>query len=321
MTFFEKLMSDFFDDAHITPQRLYNFGKYTLTQLNLFNTGGIYDTLIAELDNALKDLLADITGVDQGTGVQKNTTLSNDKAMALFISTMGEKKGAIADRVGGFDTDAFREFYPFKKSDYSVATKTTMDKLVQRVNKAATKYAAQLDTTLTALLQGFQEQWEKSRNIQETQIGVVEDSRIDTSPSRTAVSGKIKKTIGLLWTINENDDAQTAKYFDFSKLHNYTHHKHEVLSGSLTLSSLKVLSNEGFGDDQIIKGRNTSTNATYIIYIVQNAGDAPTLFLEVKPGKTFSTKAILLGDTANTMLVIKNISTVNETSYIIEIME
>ena len=321
MTFFETLMTDFFDKEKITPQRLYNCGKYTLNQLILFNTGGIYDTLIAELDGALQSLLADITGLDQGTNTQKNTTLSNNKVLASFKSTMSEKQGAIADKGGGFDTDAYREFYPNSISDYPTANKTTMDKLVQRVNAAATKYAIQLDTTLTALLKGFQVQWEKSRNIQETQIGVVEDVRTDKTPDRGIVGGKMKKTIGLLWTINENNDAQTAKYFDFTRLYNYAHHKHEIFSGSLALSSLKLLSNEAFGDDQIIKGRNTSTNATFIIYIVQNIGDAPTLFLEVKPGKTFSTKAILLGDTANTMLVIKNISTVNETSYVVEIVE
>lgn len=318
MTYFEKIVTPFFIDSKITPQRLYDSSSFTLAQLISFNTAGEFDDIISQLTDKLKDLDIDLGGIDQGTNIQKNKTATNDQVLAFFKKTMGEKKGAIADKLGGFNTDEFRLFYPRTRSDYPKANKTSMPMLTKRVHDVATTYTTQLGTDLSTLLISFLDLWKNSRASQSTQIGIVEDSRIEKTPAMTGVNNIMKKVIGLLWVKYEGDDLQTTKYFDFTKLYNTAHHKHEILTGSLAAIAQKTLSNEAFGDLQKIKGRNTSTNATFIIYIVANPMDIPTKFVTVKPGKSFSKLATEFGDLDGTFLIIKNISEINEVSYLVE---
>ncbi len=321
MTFFEKLLTTFFINVHITPDRLSDTAHYTLVQLIAFNTASEFDDIIAELKAVILDLDNDIGNIDQGTNIQKNKTRTNDQVVALFSKTMSEKADVIADKLGGRNSEGYLEFYPNPVSDYTSPSKTKMPMLTKRVHDVAVTYATPLGTDLASLLQSFENMWTTSRQVQEEQMGKVDESREGRTPAMIAVNNKMKKALGILWTKYDGDDDKTAVYFDFNKLFNVTHHKHEMFTGSLAPLTKKTLSNEAFGDTQLLKGRNTSTNASFIIYIVAHPDDNPTLHHEVKPGKTFSVEASTLGDLAGTFLIIKNLSDVNETNYLVEVIE
>ena len=321
MTFFEKLMKPFFVSGKIIPARLYNCGNYTLNQLIENNTGGEFDDIITELTTALDNLSIDLGDIDQRLNIQKNKTLSNDQVVDLFKTTMREKEGVIADKVGGFDTDAFREFYPEGVREYTRVTKTEMPEKTLRVKNVATTYSAALGATLRNLLQSFLQLWTDSRNLQQTQKGLVKRSRKEKKTDVLDVSKTMKKTIGVLWVKYDGDDEQATTYFDFNLLYNYIHHPHQKLSGAVPASSKKVLTNLGFNPGDYISVSNTTTNATFIIYLVAHADDEPTQSVELAPGKHIKELASHFGNLDGTFLVIKNISDVNEATYIVEFLQ
>ena len=322
MTFLEKLLTPFFLDATITPARLYACGSITLARLILYNEGGEFDEIITELTAALEALNEDLGGIGSSITIQKNATQSNSDVVALFKTTMSAKEGVIADKVGGFNTDAFREFYPYGQKEYAAITKTKMPTITTRVNTVATTYGTQLGTVLKTLLQSFKQMWLDSRIDQNTKITNVEGFREGKYTSLETVNNKMKKTLGVLWTVYDGDDAQVAPFFDFAKLFNPTKHKHIVLSGALAPpKGLKELANVAFDAEQMFNIQNTSTNASFIVYIVADPTDAPTRFVEVLPGKNLHALAPLLGDLTGTFLMIQSLSALNEATYIVEFLE
>ncbi len=314
-------MKPFFVSKIIIPTRLYNCGNYTLNQLIENNTAGEFDDIITELTTAMDNLGIDLGDIDQRLNIQKNKTLNNDQVVDMFRTTMSDKEGVIADKLGGFNTDGFREFYPNGLTEYSNVTKTEMPILTKRVKDVATTYSTALGTTLRNLLQSFEQAWIDSRNLQQTQKGLVKTSRREKRADILAVSKTLKKTIGVLWVKYDGDDEQATTYFDFNLLYNYIHHPHQKLSGAVPASSKKVLTNLGFNPGDYISVSNTTTNATFIIYLVAHADDEPTQSVELAPGKHIKELASHFGNLDGTFLVIKNISDVNEATYIVEFLQ
>jgi hypothetical protein len=106
------LFGNLFDDRKIISERLAAFAQDTINRLVAANETNEYTTLIESLRSALTSLRTELGDIATTPSQQKGATLTLNQLMAAFKNTMSEKKGAIADKLGGFTAPAFIEFYP-----------------------------------------------------------------------------------------------------------------------------------------------------------------------------------------------------------------
>ncbi len=316
------LFGNIFIDVNIIPERLAAFAQDTLNRLVAANGGGDYTTLITPLQAALNDLRFELGDIDTGLAQQKGATLTLDQVIALFKKTMSDKKGAIADKVGGFDTPVFLEFYPHGSSEYTLAPKTEMAVLTHRVKTAATTHSVALGATLTALLQGFESSWQTSLDNQQQKMGSVDDNRTEREVAITEVQMALLLAIHTIALKFPANVGECSAFFNFSLLLRRAHTEMEVFTGTLAANAKTAVLNRSLTDDVKLKVVNTDDNAPLIVYLAATAGEEPDgVFVKVKPGKSRNLKPSSLGSLDNTFLMLLNDSAVNEGSYKVEVRE
>lgn len=301
-----QLFGNLFDDVHITDARLLNFGNDLLGNLKAANSSNQYNDLITMLNKVLPPLQTQVSEVDTALTQQLGKTLTNNQVMTLFKKTMSNKEGFIAEVLDGRGTPAYLEFYPKGISEYNGATKTTMATLTSRVNDAATKYTAQLGATITALLTGFESNWQTSREDQREQIGTVTDTRTGRTAARTnAEICLIQVVHGIAGILAPNVAACTA-LCTFSLLFTQIKHKHMKVTGGLTPGQTATVLNHTLKDDNTVTAHNTGTNAAWCIWLGATTDAAlPGNPITMQPGENKNIKPSDLGDLKNTFLLLK----------------
>lgn len=312
----EKLFNNFFDDKNITPTRLTAFGNDCLNRLTSANGDGDYTTLINLLTDPLTDLNSELGDVDVALAVQKGTTLTNNQVMEQFGKTMSIEEPFIARAVGGKGTALYLQFYPKGISEYTSAIKTTMPTLTNRVNVAANANAAALGPALTATLTSFEEAWKESRDTQQQQKGTLGNNRVDRSDARGSAEIALLTVVHSIAAKFPGNVVQCNSFFNFNLLFTQTKHKHQTFANILSPGNTATVLNRTFTDNTSLTIRNTDDNAPFVIWLAAtDTEDAPTTALIVQPGSTADVKPSDLGKLANTFLLVKNISDVNEGAY------
>ena len=316
----DKLFGNFFNDPAIINRRMYNFSLDTLNRLTAANGGGDYTNLINLISPLIVTFGTEIGDVDAALNLQKGKTLTADQVLAAFGLTMKEKEGVIANAVGGFGTPAYLEFYPHGLLEYTRAQKTEMPTLTLRVRTAATAHAAQLGVPLTALLTGYKNQWTTARDAQEQQFASVDDNRTERTQARVALELGALTAVHTIAAKFPGDVDSCNNFFDFNLLFTHTVHRMQTSAGNIAAGEIKVILNHSLTDTNSIQAQNPDDNADYIIYLAHNATDQPgTGGRTVKVGRGTHPKPSELGNLADTFLLIKNLSDVNEGAYVVKV--
>jgi hypothetical protein len=321
MIFSDKLFGNFLNAETITTARFLNFSQDALNKLINANGGGSYTALITSLTPQVAALAAELGGVDTGINLQKGATLTNDQVLANFAKTMSDEEPFIARALGGSGTPAYLEFYPHRLTEYTKAAKTDMHTLTQRVNAAATNHAAELGPALTATLQAFENDWAKSRNVQQQQKGWVNDNRSSRSAALTALQSGMLTAVHTIAALYPGDVQQCSALFNFTLLFTQTHHKHESYKGAPAAGETLVVINRTLTDSVQLTIRNTSGNAPLAVWLGSDGtSPMPADALTVQPESSASPKPHKLGDLKSTFLLFANTSAVNAGSYEVELV-
>lgn len=317
----EKLFGNIFSGDQITTVRLAAFCHDSLSRLTAGNQSDRFKSIINQITPALQNLQDELGDVDVSLTVQKGKTLTNNQVMASFKQAMREKEGVVADAIGGFDSTAYLEFYPHGLSEYTTANKTQMPVLVRRVSVAATKYAAQLGTELTATLQGFEQAWQITRKEQQQVKGSVDDSRTTRTDARREVETALIIAIHTVGAMFPGDTQQCSSFFDLNLLEAQTRtQKKEKFTGNITKQTTAVALNRSFSDGTRLKLTSVSDNASLLVFLGATADAQPNgSGVEIKPAKSRYLKLSELGDENDTFLIVKNLSDVNDASYLLEV--
>jgi len=316
----DKLFGNFFDDRDIINSRMYGFSLDTLNRLTAANGGGDYTLLINLLTPLITTFGTEIGDVDVALTIQKGKTMTADQVIAAFQLSLREKQGVIANDVGGFDSEAFLEFYPHGLTEYTLVTKTQMPTLTGRVRTAASAHAAQLGVPLTTLLTGYEGQWTTARDAQEQQFGKVDDNRTERTQARVALELGALTTVHTIAAKFPGDVDACDNFFAFDLLFAHTVHRTKTFAGSLAPGEIRVILNHSLTDTNSIQAQNPDDNADYQIYIAHIGIDEPgTGGRLVKVGRGIRPKPSDLGNLSDTFLLIKNLSDVNEGAYVVKV--
>jgi hypothetical protein len=312
----EKLFDNFFDDKNIIPTRLLNFAKDTLNNLISNNGSKDYDIPIAVLSPLVANFQAEISGVDTSLTQQKGATLTVDEFIKQFANTMRDEEPFIARAVGGKNSPAYLEFYPQGISEYTRAAKTEISTLTDRLNVAATTFSAKLGVPLTATLQGFVVGWKDARDTQQQKMGTVNTNRSERSTNRAALELGLLQAIHFIGGKFPGDASKCLSFFKFNLLFAQTKHKHQTFANILSPGQIAVILNRTLTDTTSLTIRNTDDNAPFAIWLAATEKKAvPPTALIVQPGNTAEVKPSDLGNLANTFLLVKNTSEVNDGAY------
>jgi hypothetical protein len=312
----DRIFENFFDDPKIIPTRLSAFGDDTLNRITSANTGGDYTALITLLTAPLAALAAELGDVDVALAVQKGTTLTNDQQLEAFGKTMSSEEPFIARALGGKGSAVYLQFYPKGISEYTLANKTNMATLTNRVNIAATANAAALGPALTSTLQAFEKAWKSSRDEQQQQKGTLGNNRVDRSDARANAEIALLTVVHSIAAKFPGNVEQCKSFFNFNLLFAQTRRKHQTYANPLAPGQIAVILNRTFTDTTSLTIRNTDDNAPFAIWLAATEKEAvPPTALIIQPGNTADVKPSDLGNLTNTFLLVKNTSEVNEGSY------
>ena len=317
----EKIFGNIFDTKEITPDRLLLFAKDHLVRLTKANSTHLYDTIIGIVTTLIVTLETEVSAVDTTLNLQSGQTDDVDLVTSNFHQTLSTLSGVIANSVGGIGTIAYKEFYPHGISEYGKANRKTMVMLTTRINKAATKYSAQLGATVTAKLQAFQADYVTARDAQSTSIAGLSVNRDVKSTAVFNMEKGLLQSIHTVGNLFPADVVQCNGFFNFNLLFTSTHRKHTLYNDTLAIGAQIDVVNRSVTDSITIIIRNTGTNADIMVWIGATATDVPNAqAIIVNAGKASTEIPSALGDLANTFLLVKNASEVNTASFQIEII-
>jgi len=316
----DKLFGNFFDDIKIINGRMYNFSLDSLNRFTAANGGGDYTNIINDISPLIVTFGTEIGDVDAALNVQKGKTMTNDQVMTAFGLTMKEKDGVIASAVGGFNSATYLEFYPRGFGEYTQAKKIDMPMLTNRVKVAAAAHSAALGATLTSLLSGYKLQWDTSRDEQEQQFATVDENRTERSLARIALEKGMLTAVHTVAGLFPGDVDSCNNFFDFNLLFTHSVHRTKTFSGTVPAGGILLIINQSLTDTNKVHVQNTDANADFQIYIGHTATDEPDgRGITVKPNKGKNPKPSELGDLSDTFLLIKNLSDVNDVTFVVRI--
>ncbi len=314
-----KIFGNFYDSALITPDRLLLHAKDHLKRLIKGNIANIFDAEIAILTPLIAVLEDSVSGIDTTQNLQTAQTDDVDVMVYKFCKSMSRLKGVIAEKVGGKDKLAFKEFYPHELYDYTNPSRTEMPIITKRVNKAATKYAAILGVEVTTELQGFQAEYETLRSDQGVSIVDLSTDRTGKHKGVLDVERALSIDIHKIAILFPMDVVKCSGFLNFNLLYTTGHRKHVFYNNTLIIDETAVVANRSLTDSVTIAIRNKCINANIEVWTAATADGLPTLLMcTVAPGKASIVVPSSLGDIDNTFLLVKNASAVNPATYEIE---
>jgi hypothetical protein len=109
-------------------------------------------------------------------------------------------------------------------------------------------------------------------------------------------------------------------FFSFELLFAHTVHRTKTFAGTPAPSQIVTVLNHALTDNNTIQAQNPDDNADYQLYLAHTAGEQPNgRGITVKAGKGKRPKPSDLGDLNDTFLCIKNLSDVNEGTYVVKV--
>jgi hypothetical protein len=219
----KKTFGNPFEDPKMINNNLGRFADDVIAKLIQNNTGGAFDGLINPLKNAMTPFRVELKEVDTTINIQVGKTATVDSFLIDFKTYMKDNYVYIAAALGGEKSEAFGEFYPDGKTEYSKITKTKVPTIIDRLKAVGEKYHVKLGDTISNQLQGFQEQWKDLREQQLEGKSAVKTNRSDRSVARNAVEIELIKIIHFIGNKFPGDVEKCMVFFDFKLL--YAKHK------------------------------------------------------------------------------------------------
>ena len=215
----QKTFGNYFDDARIIPINLGRFADDVVAKFQENNTNGIYDPIIKAIKIAMEPFRGEISQVDTTLNIQVGKTSTVNEFLADFKGYMKTNYVFIAAALGGEKTEAFGEFYPNGKSEYTNITKTKTPTIMARLKTVGEKYKVQLGDAISTKLQEFQSVWNNIREQQLEGKAAVKTNRADRSVARKAVEIELIKAIHYIGNKFPAEVEQCMVYFDFKLLY------------------------------------------------------------------------------------------------------
>lgn len=219
MISFEKLFKNHFNSEKVTYNDLKKFSEDHLARL-IANPGtDRIKELTAPTGAAHTAYFGAISNQDVAIAVREGMTLAVDQQIDNFKALIRRKAGAITNAFGE-ESPQYQEFFPQGLSEYSSATKATIELLMRRVVSAGLTHEREIGGDFVNAFSEIYNQYQTLREAQLQKKGDVSDLAEARDDARRALTTQLTANIHLIAHTYPGNVAQCTAYFDESILRN-----------------------------------------------------------------------------------------------------
>ena len=204
-----------FDTDRISDDNLKKFSEIAIQNFIANNPGSIYDQMIIDITTAHTDYYGAITDEDVKTAIKEGSTIAMNGSLKLFKETVSQKEGIVRGTYGA-SSPTYQEFFPHGLTEYSNATLSTAETLMDRMVSRATAHVAELTAAFVTLFTNLKTSFINKRDAQLLLIGEVKGKKVVTGSNRNVLEVVLMKGVLTVALNNIGNPDAIDIYFDQS---------------------------------------------------------------------------------------------------------
>lgn len=213
----QRFFENHFDSGRISDNKLRRFSEAHLRLLATNDPEEKYTQLLEEATLAHTAYYGSQVDEDVKFAVQQGFTKRKDSLFDRFKSLVSQKEGIIRGTFGK-GTPEYEEFFPLGLSEYSNATLSTIDTLMERMVAAAEKYESRLGQDLYNLFVDIRDEYASIRQTQLEKMGEVSESKADSEATRDVLETCLMRNVLLIAADHIGQPDRVSQFFDQSVL-------------------------------------------------------------------------------------------------------
>jgi len=316
----ETFFINHFDSDRISDNNMDLFTQDHIERIKANNPANIYDEIITATEKAYNDYYAAKTSESFLLAQKEAATVNVEKYATEFIRLVSMKEGIVRG-TWGIASPQYQEFYPHGITEYSKATRSQMNSLMDRFLQTATKHAGELPPNFVEAFTDIINNYKTHRTAQLGKMGTVSGEKQATAQSRDVL--EIQLMYNVLFVAKENIGHPEAMKVYFTQHMIERSGKAtegeiipvEALTGTVPQNGYLELMHGGF--DANSEFRFTNTGQSVLRFYTSNLPDDPVpgTYLEVPAGEEATAFASELGSEENLFLMVFNPDTELEGAY------
>ena len=300
-----------FDNEKISDDKIKRYTQSHIERIFANNTSHKYDAMLAATTAAYDNYYNAISAETTNEGIKQSATKSVDSILAEFKAEVSSMEGVIA-RAFRNEPSKIEEFFPFGLSEYSNASKSNAEMLMDRIVNACGNNSGKLPADFDVQVKTIRQSYTDLRKVQLRKIGTVADDKARAALNRNILERQLMLNLLDLAKEYLGDPVNGLKFFDLSILKTESSKPGEggngntVFTGSVNAGSKVIIMESGFTADTIIILEN-SGEAVLQLYTAAKADDpVPENAPELQPGEEDEFTAAQLGAAGNGFLMVYN---------------
>jgi hypothetical protein len=324
---FNSFFKNHFDTKNVSNDNLIKFGDANLYRMIANNPGDIYTPLITATTAAVNNFKGAVQAEDQSKSLKEGATVNVDKYQQQYIDLVSLKEGIISG-TWGKDAAEYQHFIPHGLDEYHQATRSTIETLMARFNKAGDDHKSALPGGFIDPFKAITVNYIAARTLQLTLMGAAEGQKFSAANFRTALEIQLMTNVLTIALNNIGNLDVMSIYFDQSIIRKPAKKKEEggeeadkPLAGTVEASKSAVVMHGGFDANTEFSLTNPGTTPLKF-YTANMPGDpVPGATTDLQPGEQVETWASEMGGENNLFLMVYNPDTSTAGSYEVRIVE
>ena len=313
-----------FDTDKLSDDKIKRYTQSHIERIRANNAANKYDAMIAATLAAYEDYYGAISDESTNEAIKQAATMTVDAIITEFKAEVSFMEGVIKN---AFRTNksGYEEFFPFGLSEYTVATKSNIEMLMDRMVNACANNSGKLPAGFEANVKALRDSYNNQRSDQLQKIGTVADDKARAATLRNVLEIQLSRNLLDLAKEYLGDPVNGLKFFDQSIVRTESSKPGEpgnggtVFTGSVNPESKVIIMEGGFTDVTVFTFEN-SGEAPLRLYTAADPADAvPDNAPELQPGEEDEFTPAQLGAAGNTFLMVYNPDAGLNGDYVVEV--
>ncbi len=316
----ETFFRNHFDTQFISDDKMDLFAQDHIAHLKANNPENIYDPVITNTETAYNGYFSSKTNESISAAQKEAATVNVEKYAKEFVDMVSMKEGIIRG-TWGKESSQYQEFYPHGITEYSKATRATMNELMERYLQTATKYATELSANFVDIFTTLINNYKTSRDLQLGKMGDVSGDKFETAQNRDVLETQLMSNVLVIANNNIGNPEVMKVYFTQHYIQRNGKSQsgpltpEEYITGTVAAGEKSEILHSGFDGDSEFHFKNTGTTTLQFYTANLPADPVPGTVLEIAAGEEASALASALGSEENLFLMVYNLDIENEGEF------
>jgi hypothetical protein len=316
----EVFFSNHFNTERISDDKMDLFAQDHIARLKANNPGNIYDPVITNTESAYNGYFSSKTKESVSAAQKEAATVNVEKYAKEFIELVSMKEGIIRG-TWGKESSQYQEFYPHGITEYSKATRSNMNELMERYLQTATIYTLELPANFIDIFTALINNYKTSRDLQLGKMGDVSGDKLETSQNRDVLETQLMSNVLVIANNNIGNLDVMKVYFTQHYIERGGRSQgdplapEEYITGTVAAGEKSEILHGGFTGDSEFHFKNTGEITLQFYTANLPADPVPGTVLEVAAGEEATAFASALGSEENMFLMVYNLDIENEGEY------